>query len=64
MCKKHRCKQLDRKELQVVADGQMEVLCPKCGFYCKGKCSNPTRVTEESPCPYDNKPLPVQVAQE
>jgi len=60
----HHCKQVDRVELQVVNDGQLEVLCPKCGFYCKGQCANPNRHKDSDPCPFDGKPLPVEVVEE
>lgn len=59
-----KCKQMQRKELQVVGESQMNVLCPKCNHYCNGLCVNPARKTEDGPCPFDNKPLPVQVVEE
>ena len=62
MTEENKCTQLDRSELQVICDGQLEVLCPKCGFYCNGKCNNPNRV--DGGCPFEGKLLPVENVKE
>jgi uncharacterized paraquat-inducible protein A len=54
--KEFNCKQLNR--LPVVNEWQ-KVYCPACGHYCQGKCENPKRSSEDDPCPFDGKPLPV-----
>ena len=53
-----KCKQLD--VLPVVSEGQQTVLCPACSHYFEGTCKNPNRTTEDGPCPFDGKVLPVK----
>ena len=56
------CKQLEK--LPVVAESQIDVLCPNCNHYFAGKCNNPHRVEENDPCPFDGKELKTKPAQQ
>jgi hypothetical protein len=44
----------------VVAEWQLDVLCPACKYYCRGKCIYPLRNSPQAPCPFDGKRLPLK----
>lgn len=60
MDSKFPCKKVS--ELPVVVNewqGQ-DLMCPDCNHYYRGMCSNPTRDSATSPCPFDGKDLPLR----
>jgi hypothetical protein len=50
-------------ELPVTTEWQNAIYCPNCAHYSLGTCSNPTRTSQDGPCPFDGKELPLKLVE-